>query len=143
MLRRLAGIAGLFLFALTNLAHAQSSYAQHANNIKAGIVVIDSAQSFVGAQPINYTPHVWYNLDSDRMVKPAGWNIYNPRATTQVTQDVVTRWSVFGGVPALNAGLGKASAPYWEVHLSQVGETQLADYDVLLLSAYGYTNLNS
>src|SRR4051812_34338384 len=114
MLRRLAGTAGLFLFALTSLANAQS-YAQRANNIRAGIVVLDSAQSLVGAQPINYNPHVWYNLDSDRTVKPAGWNIYNPRATTQASQDVITRWAVFGGVPALNSSLGKSSAPYWEL----------------------------
>lgn len=146
MLRRLAGIAGLLLIAVAS-ASAQF-YAKRKLDIRAGIVVIDSAQTASTKEPINYTPHVWYNLDSDPSVKPAGWNIYNPRANTQVSPQILTRWANIGidlgfAAPTLGASITKSSAAYWEFRLSQVSDQQLADYDILLLSAYGYTNLNT
>ncbi len=152
MLRRFAGIFSLVLMSLACLAPAQG-YAHRKIDIRAGIVVIDSDQTS-GFQS-NNTPHAWFNLDSNPGVKPAGWNIYNPRATTQMTQAIYDRWAALetaaGGsaanIPAVNTNppvqLNKASAPYWEVRLSALGDDQLSDYDVLLLSAYGFTSLNT
>ncbi|HVT13925.1 MAG TPA: hypothetical protein VHE55_16805 [Fimbriimonadaceae bacterium] len=140
MSRRIAGIAGCLLLGLSSFAHGQS-YAQQRTNIRAAIVELDSAQTSAG-QPADYAPHVWYNLDSNFAVKPAGWNIYNPAATTQATQAILDRWAGFT-TPALNSPLTKASGPYWEVLLSQASDVQLSNYDVLLVPAYGFTNLNS
>lgn len=145
MLRRLTGIAGMLL-ALVGAALAQSQ-ASASTNIRAGIVVIESSQT--SGFPANYTPHVWYNLDQDFGVKPAGWNIYNPRAATMMTDAVKSRWDALnasvgaGAAPARGDRMDKSTAAYWEVRLSQVSDTQLSDYDVLLLSAYGFTNLNA
>ncbi|MFI5384864.1 MAG: hypothetical protein ACHQ50_01980 [Fimbriimonadales bacterium] len=142
MLRYLTGIAGLVLLGLASVAQAQF-YAQRTTDIRAAIVIIDSAQN-INSQPLNFTPFVWYNLDSNQSVRPADWNLYNPSATTQATQAVVNRWTALGGpVPALNSSLSKSTAAYWEIRLSQVSDQQLSNYDVLLLSAYGYTNLNT
>lgn len=146
MLRRIAGLAGLILLSLASLASAQSQ-ARKSSDIRAGIVVIESAQT--SGYPSNYTPHVWYNLDRDSAVKPPEWNIDNPRAGTQMTQATSDRWSALnaastgGPMPAVGDRLNKSHAAYWEVRLSQVSDIQLSDYDVLLLSAYGFTSLNS
>lgn len=140
MSRRIAGIAGCLLLGFASFAHGQS-YAQQRTNIRAAIVELDSAQTAAG-KPADYAPHAWYNLDSNLAVKPIGWNIYNPAASTQATQSILDRWSGFA-VPGLNTPLTKSSGAYWEILLSDTSDTQLSNYDVLLLSAYGFTNLNS
>ncbi|HTQ10890.1 MAG TPA: PQQ-binding-like beta-propeller repeat protein, partial [Fimbriimonadaceae bacterium] len=134
MLRYLAGLAGIA--SLVSLGYAQS-YARTTNDLRVGVVLIDSAQS--NGQPIDYTPYVWFNLDADTAIKPAGWNLYNPAALSQVTQTVANRW----GAMQVGQRLSKANAAYWEVVLSQMSDTQIAQYDALELSAYGYTSLTS
>jgi len=142
MLRKWASLAVLSLIASVASAQPQT-YAQRGTQIRAGIVIIDSSQ--VGGVPQNPTPHVWYNLDSNRNVKPAGWNIYNPNAPTQATQPIVSRWAILGGggqTPAVGDQITKRMAAYWEVFLSQTSDAQLAQYDVLFLNATGNVALN-
>jgi len=136
MRRYLAGIAGIVSLGFVGFGHAQS-YAQVTNDLRVGVVIIDSS-NFLG-QPVNYTPYVWYNVDADAAVKPAGWNLYNPAGTTQVTAAVQNRWP---GLP-MGASLGKPNAAYWEVPIGEASDTQLAQYDALELSAYGVTSLTS
>jgi hypothetical protein len=142
--RRFAAF-GITCLALVSSAFAQRGYAQRTQDIRAGIVVIDSAT--VGGQPDNPTPHAWYNLDSNTRIKPAGWNIFNPRALTTMTAAANARWSaiasvVGGPVPAVDATLTKRDASYWEVPLTTASDAVIQDYDVLLLSAYGNVSLN-
>lgn len=123
------------------------TYATRSVNIRAGVVVIDS-QQIAGGFPANWSPHVLYNLDSNKVLKPGGWNFYNPYAPSAYTTSTASRWTAINalyGAPAVNAGdrVTKRNAAYWEVRLSAVTESQLANYDFLHLSAYGFTALNS
>ncbi len=139
MLRYLAVIVGILSIGLANIAQAQS-YAQHSNDIRAAVLLLDSAVNGAG-QPINFTPFAWYNLDADAGVKPPGMNIFNPAAATQVTGAIQTRWNL--APAAFGNSMGKSTAGYWELRLSQASDIQLSNYDVLLLSAYGFTSLSS
>jgi hypothetical protein len=146
MFRSSAVIAALSLIVAIASAQPQT-YAQRGTQVRAGIALIESNQVAPG-HPANPTPFVWYNLDSNREVKPAGWNIYNPNAPGQATQEIVNRWAaisaVVGGAgPALYERINKRQAAYWEVRISQVTEVQLSQYDVLLVNAAGNVNLNS
>jgi hypothetical protein len=138
MLRSLAVSASL-LVAAGALAQ---NYALRNVGVKAGILLVDSQRT--NTVPSNFTPHVWFNLDSNRLAKPAGWNIYNPRASTQVTPQIQTRWTLLGGAgnaPAVGDTITKRHAAYWEVPLSSAGDQEIADFDVLLLSARGTISL--
>lgn len=144
MFRRPAVLAALSLVAAVASAQPQN-YAQRGTQIRAGIALIESAQTL--GTPTNATPFVWYNLDSNRSVKPAGWNIYNPNAPGQVTPEIQARWQTLVGAPpaspAINERITKRHAAYWEVRLSQASESQMAQYDVLLVNAAGNVALNS
>lgn len=146
MFRRFWTFAGLAL--LGAMASAQPiSYAQRATEIRAGVLLVDSNKLPVINVPANDTPHVWFNLDSNTSVKPAGLNIYNPRASSQVSAAVQTRWTLIasqvgGTAPAAGQRITKRDAAYWEVPLSGVGEEELSDYDVLVLSGYRIVSLN-
>ncbi|MHB8636361.1 MAG: hypothetical protein ACYC96_07805 [Fimbriimonadaceae bacterium] len=118
------------------------NYATRTVGIRAGIVITDS--NLVNGYSANDDPFVWYNLDRNKLVKPAAWNFYNPHAPATVTQAMQTRWNALAG-GTLNVGspLTKATAPYWEVPLAQATDTSINDYDVLLLPAYETLSLNS
>lgn len=145
MFRRSAALAVLSL-AVAAMASAQpQSFAQRGTQIRAGIALIESSQT--ATVPSNPTPFVWYNLDSNREVKPAGWNIYNPVAPAQATQAIVDRWTLLagavgGGAPALYERITKRNAAYWEIRLSTASEAQLSQLDVLLVNASGEVSLN-
>lgn len=122
------------------------TYAFRATPIRAGVLLIDS-QQYAGHRA-NWNPHVFYNLDANKALKPGGWTFYNPFASSVWTAPDNVRWSALNalsGQPTPSGGsrMTKAQAPYWEVILSQASESQLAQYDVLSLSAYGYVSLNS
>jgi hypothetical protein len=124
------------------------SYAQRSVPVRAGIIIIDSARvSAASSEGTNFSPYVWYNLDSNTNVKPPSWNIYNPHAASTLTGDMLTRWTVIssivgGSLPSSGTTLTKRDAGYWEVRLSSASDSSLADYDVLMLSAHGNTSLN-
>lgn len=141
MTLRWAGLAALSL--ASSIAVSQSlNYAQRGTQVRAGVVLIDSSQVVPGV-PANRSPHVWYNLDSNTAIKPAGWNIYNPNAPAQATQEMVDRWAALGGGPTLFERLNKRMAGYWEVQLSKLSDAQISQYDVLLLDATGNVALNA
>jgi len=145
MLRRTAGIVAMLLVGA--IANAQpQNYAMRGTQIRAGVLLIESSQT--AGQPSNATPHVWYNLDSNSRVKPAGWNIYNPIAPSQATAAIASRWALIAGVvgggsPSVNERINKRNAAYWEVRLSQVTDAQMSQFDILLLNAAGNVNLNT
>lgn len=147
MLRK--AVSTILALAAGTAALAQLNYAQRNVAIRAGVVVIDS-QQLGGGERANYNPYVWFNLDSNKKLLPAGWSFYNPQASTQVTQAIATRWLNhntqlgLGAVgPAVGDLITKRDAPYWEVFLSTASDAQITSYDVLSLSAYGLVRLNS
>ncbi len=125
-----------------------TNFAQKSVPIRAGVVLLDSQKIAPGnPEPANYAPFVWYNLDSNSTVKPAGWNIFNPRAMGTMTQAAYNRWvslsGVVGGVvPPVGSTLTKRDAAYWEFRLATATDEMLADYDVLLVAAHGRASLN-
>lgn len=133
---------------LGGLAAAQPvTYAQRTTGIRAGVLLVDSNKLGVTGVPANDTPHVWFNLDANSAAKPPGWSFYNPRASTQVSASVQSRWTLIasvvgGGAPAVGARITKRDAPYWEVPLSSAGDQEMADYDVLVFSGYRLVSLN-
>ncbi len=114
---------------------AQQSYAQRGTTVNAGVVLLDS--NLTAGVPSNSNPFVWYNLDQNSRVKPAGWDFENPIANAVATQATVNRWTALGGpVPAINDRLTKSEASYWEVSLSAASDTDLSKFDVLSVSIY-------
>lgn len=146
MFRRFWTAAGCLWLAA--MAFAQPvQYAQRVTEVRAGVLLVDSNKLPVINVPANDAPHVWFNLDSNRSLKPAGLNIYNPRASSQVSAAVQTRWTLIasqvgGTAPAAGQRITKRDAAYWEVPLSAVGDQELSDFDVLLLPAYRIVSLN-
>lgn len=140
---RLKSIAVLGAACATSLVLAAPvTYAGRRQAINVGVLVLDSQQ--VGGQPANVAPHVWGQLDKDRSVKPAAWSFTNPRALSILTDFARDRWVARGatGVPVVGSRLTKDDGPYWEVDLEQVNDSQLSDYDALLLVANGTIRLN-
>lgn len=137
---RLLALVSVALAAV-GVGAAPLNYSSRSITIRAGVLLIDSQQT--GGEPSNYNPYVWLNLDSNRQIKPGGWAFTNPRGATQVTPAIAAR-SVALGQTALvtGANLNKRNAAYWEVRLSKATDAQMAEFDVLHLSAYGYVALN-
>ena len=126
-------------------AFAQQTYATQTLDIRAGIVILDSAKVNPTDQPSSAAPHALYNLSRNTTIKPAGWNIYNPHAASTVTPGVQTRWSALDPSASLPLGmrLTKRHAAYWEVPLSSTSSTFLQDYDFLLVNPNSLLSLNT
>lgn len=146
MLRRVLALVAVAVAAMP-VVSAQDSFARRAVDVRAGVVLLDSQQ--LNGFPRNFAPYVWYTLDSFTQAKPAGWNLYNPVATTRVTPEIQARWAAQNGalgspfgVPAVGSALTKRDASYWEVRLSQASTAQLAQFDVLAVPAHGFVSLN-
>lgn len=125
---------------LAATASAQQTHAAKSQVINAGVVILDSSKSATpGSYPVSAAPHVWYNLDNNRSIKPVAWNLNNPHASTVLTGSLYDRWNWIEtglGNPALVEGsrISKRNAAYWEVRLSDLTDTQISDYDVLVVS---------
>ena len=142
MFGRLLGLVSFSAIAALALAGPQT-FAQRVQNIRAGIVILDSAKTTgLNAQPQSAGPYALYNLDSNTTVKPAGWSFSNPNGPSRVTPTIYNRWSLIDtNTPAVGTRLGKRNAPYWEVILSQVSDAVLANYDLLLVNPTLYAQL--
>lgn len=131
---------------LLGTASAQQNYAQRRVNINAGVVLIASQQ--ISGFQANYAPYVWFNLDSNRNMKPPGWSFSNPLAPSVVTAEILSRWvaqnTARGSaiVPTLGAPLTKKDAAYWEIQLDSIGDEQLDSMDALCLPVRGVMSLN-
>ncbi len=146
MLRRLFGLVSLAAVTAVAMAGPQN-YSQRTQNIRAGIVILPSAQLTPTGSPQSAGPYALYNLDSNVSIKPAGWNFYNPFAPSRMSQAIFNRWTLIDPTtPAYNAGapitLSKRNAAYWEVFLDQVSDTVLANYDLLVVNPVGLASLN-
>ncbi|MBL8060283.1 MAG: DUF4159 domain-containing protein [Chthonomonas sp.] len=111
--------------------------------VNVGVLVIESQTT--GGEPTNLAPHVWGQLEKDRAIKPAAWSFTNPRANSSLTDFMQTRWVNRGvaNVPSSGSRMTKDDGPYWEVDLDDASDTQLANYDALLLVVSGTVSLNS
>jgi hypothetical protein len=123
------------------------NFASQQVNIRAGVVIAEANQ-YAGVTA-NDAPFVWYNISTNPLVKPAGWNFYNPHAPGQMTAAMNARWTLItaanGGTSPIGVGLPltKAMAGYWEVPITSIGDSAVSDYDVLYLPAYENLSLNA
>jgi|GEM_PF-485297 len=150
MLTLLAGLT-----ALATAATGPQTYATTTQNIRAGIVILDSSiassiNKMTGLPTVfgSSAPFALYNLDKATSVKPIGWNIYNPNSPGVVSQTMLTDWTSVEGtggsnLPTLNAPLAKNNADYWAVYLDNVSDATLANYDLLLVNPVNYAELSS
>ncbi len=136
-------LVSLAAIAAAAMAMAQPvSYAKATSEVKAGTLLIESQR--VSGQMSDPAPHVWYNLDHDRSIKPAAWAFVNPLGQTMLTPDARARWvAIAGSAPAVGSRVNKQDAPYWEVPLATTDDKTLAKFDVLLLPLNGGLSLNS
>ncbi len=138
-------LAFLGSFALLAGIGAQS-YSRHTTTINAGIVILDSAKTSTETYSQSAGPFALYNLDCAFSIKPAGWSFSNPHAPSAVTSLELARWSTFpqavGHLPALGEAVTKRSAAYWEVFLDQTADSDLSDYNLLLVNPHAYASLN-
>jgi hypothetical protein len=77
-MKRILSLIGLALASAA--AVAQQGYAFRKVDIRAAYLHLNGDHLATGAAQNLTAPFVWFNLDSNRDIKPAGWNIYNPLA---------------------------------------------------------------
>jgi hypothetical protein len=136
------------LGALAALSMGQvQSYASRGTTIRAGVVVLTSDRS-PSIRERSSAPFTWLNLDRATSVKPAGWQFDNPNAPGAVSAGIGARWqqitSVTGGVPpVVGDKITRTEAAYWEVHLNDVSDIQISNYDVLLVAPQLNVSLNT
>jgi hypothetical protein len=145
IIRPLVALAASVSLAAVSAAQPQS-FASRSQTIRAGVVILDADKASASSHASSAAPFAWYNLDANRRIKPAGWNIVNPYAPSILTGLAqVTRWTALNNTaqdPGEGTQLRKSTAPYWEVFLSQVSDEALASYDVLLVAPRFYVSLN-
>jgi hypothetical protein len=140
-MKKQLGLAFLTL-ATTVSVVAQQSYAFRKNDIRAAYFHLqgDHALGTPGSYVFSGGPHVWFNLDSNRGLKPAGWNFYNPLAQGSLTSE---RQVFFGssaancvgmsGVPVANTPLNKRTVGYWWLNVNELSDEDISQIDVGLL----------
>jgi len=139
-------IGGAMLIGISSALAGPVDRAYSTVQIRAGVVILNSNK--VGATVMNDDPFVWYNLNQNRLVKPAGWDFYNPLAAATLSQASFDRWASISGLlgvngpPAVGTRLTKQDAPYWEVPLAQITDAEISNYDVLLMPVHEYLSLN-
>ncbi len=136
--------ACLLSLATFAVGFGQQNYASRSVDIKAGVVILDSSRLGV-APPVSAAPYALYNLTANTSIRPQGWNIYNPRAATVLTDAVKLRWTALdpsvAGIP-LGQRLSKRNAAYWEVSLSQLTDAEISDYNFLVVAPRYFLSLN-
>ncbi|RYG26101.1 hypothetical protein EON82_04640 [bacterium] len=141
------------LLALGTEASGQTqAYARKTTTIRAAVLLLDADKKDNTDQyGQTATPFAFYNLDRATGVKPEGWTFVNPYAPGMVTAETVGRYAELntdlGGaigtnLPTLGGSISKRNGAYWTVRLSQLNETQMGSYDVLLISPRNQLSLN-
>lgn len=138
-----AALGAGFLSLLAPAAHADGAvYQQHV--INAGVLVNDSNGQ--GSGPASDpAPYPFYVLNNRTDVRPPDLTLVNPLAPTSITAAILNRWTpvssqgppvVSGKAPyTLGQTVTPDMAPYWEVPLNSVSDSELAQFNVLYLEA--------
>ena len=144
-------IAALLCLVAASVVQAASfTYSIQPKRIRAGVIIGSVAAGYPENRP---DPYVFYVMDSRQDLKPAGWQFYNPIASSHVTEDIYNRWKTSEVAPpgsgwnrpyVYNMGqpITKNMGCYWEVPFGRGANSppsveELAQFDVLLLTGYG------
>ena len=157
-LRRLlqsTALAGLLALGATAAAQTQG-YASKTRSIRAAVLLLDEDKPvgttpLTGGGPYRYgqtgAPYAFFNLDRAADVKPGGWVFVNPSAPGALTRETRERFREVGmadaDIPPAGTPINKQSAAYWTVPLSGLSDTQISNYDVLLLAPRYKLSLNA
>src|SRR5437016_1217773 len=112
---------GTLLCAPQTAARADvASYAFERRQIKACVLVSNAASGTLNCNGSNVVvkenavPYVWYVMDRRMDLKPGGWEFLNPMAPSNITGDIVNRWTCRASAssdPTLANPLFKIGAP--------------------------------
>ena len=132
-MKRLLSI--IILAVTTAVAVAQQGNAFRTVNIRAAYLHLDRDHLPTGGLPKSrMAPFVWFNLDSNLSVKPAGWNFYNPLAPGWLDASERTFFDDrFFGTPAAQSPVNKRTARYWWLNVAELTDNDFAQLDVAIL----------
>ena len=131
-MKRLLSIIGLV--AMTAAAVAQQGYAFRKVDIRAAYLHLRGDHQAIAAQQSLTAPFVWFNLDSNAALKPAGWNFYNPLAPGWLdTSETAFFSALYANTPAAQTAVNKRSVRYWWLNVSDLSDDDFAQLDVALL----------
>jgi hypothetical protein len=147
LIKNVSAIAAFAAFAVSASAQP-TGYARIPVRIHAGVLLLDSSLG-PGGVPADNDPYVFYNLDRRTDIKPPGWTFDNPISASTATPVIQARWdaiynALFGtpGPFPVGTRIGKNTAPYWEVTLSQISEENITKFDVLYIHSSGNLSLS-
>ncbi len=124
----------LCALAIAGASLAQQSYAMRKTDIRAAYFHLSGDHLPVGVGYSGTAPHVWFNVDSNTALKPAGWNIYNPLATGVLTPQAATFFSaIYADTPAAGIEQTKRMAGYWWLDVAGMTDDDMGQLDVGLL----------
>ncbi len=132
MIKRITLALGALAIAGASLA--QQSYAMRKTDIRAAYFHLNGDHQPVGLQYSATAPHVWFNVDSNAALKPAGWNIYNPLAPGVLTSQAASFFSsIYADTPAAGIEQTKRMAGYWWLDVAGLTDEDMSLLDVGLL----------
>ena len=130
-------VASAIVLAATAFAQT-TNYASSTASVRVGTLLIRSQTS--GGYYYNPVPYAWTGLDRDALSRPASWSLENPLAPSTWSASDVARYP---GIAGVGQKVAHNDAPYWEVPLTGLTDTQAARFDALLIPLYGLLQLNS
>ncbi len=138
-------LAILSALAIAGASLAQQGFALRKTDIRAAYLHLRNDHAPIanpvnaGAPMANVAPFVWYNLDSNTQIKPAGWNIYNPLASGTLTSDESAFFqTIFANTPVVPVGATgpentKRNAAYWWLNVANLTDDDMDMLDVAML----------
>ncbi|HLO98870.1 MAG TPA: hypothetical protein VK171_09780 [Fimbriimonas sp.] len=131
-MKKLLSLTSITLLAA--ISSAQQGYALRKTDIRAAYLHLAGDHLSTGAGTSLTAPHVWYNLDSNAPLKPAGWNFTNPLAPGWLDDSEVAFFSSrYGDTPSAQTRLSKRDTRYWWVNVANLSDDDFAQLDVALL----------
>lgn len=131
-MKRLLSIISLAL--TTAVAVAQQGYAFRKVDIRAAYLHLKGDHLSIASGASLAAPFVWFNIDSNTAVKPAGWNFYNPLAPGWLDSSEKPFFDArFTNTPAAQTALNKRSVRYWWANVADLSDDDFGQLDVALL----------
>lgn len=116
------------------LSVAQQGYAFRKVDIRAAYLHLNGDHQSTGASQSLTAPFVWFNLDSNTALKPAGWNFYNPLAPGWLDASETAFFSArYANTPAAGTALSKRTVRYWWLNVADLSDDDFAQLDVAVL----------
>ena len=120
--------------AIAGASAAQQSYAMRKTDIRAAYFHLNGDHLPVGPGYSATAPHVWFNVDSNVALKPAGWNVFNPLAAGVLTAQSATFFSsIYADTPGPGVEQTKRMAGYWWLDVAGLNDEEMGQLDVGLL----------